>query len=66
MIREDGRYCNGCGLRIPGSALLAQETMSPEEAHEYGSDAPPDSDGTVTIDLCLQCRIRRADRIRGR
>ena len=65
MVREDGRYCNGCGQRIPGSAMLGQQVMSPAEALEYGSDAPPDSDGTVTIDLCLACRIRRADRLRG-
>jgi len=40
--------------------------MTPEEARGYGSDAPPDTDGTVTIDLCLGCRIRRAESLKGR
>ena len=66
MVREDGRYCNGCGQKLPPLAKLALQTMTPEEAREYGSDAPPDSDGTVTIDLCLACRILRAERKKGR
>jgi hypothetical protein len=60
MVREDGRYCDGCGQPLPPGAKLGQQTMSREEAREYGSEAPENADGTVTIDLCLACRIRRA------
>jgi hypothetical protein len=60
MIRDNKRFCDGCGQPIPPTALLGQQTMSPEEAAEYGITSPPDTDGTVTIDLCLACRIRRA------
>ena len=66
MTRDDGRYCDGCGQRLPAGAKLGQETMTPEEAREYGSQAAPNADGSVTIDLCLACRIRRAETRRGR
>jgi hypothetical protein len=61
MVREDGRYCDGCGQRLPPGAKLGQQTMPREEARAYGSDAPENPDGTVTIDLCLGCRIHRAN-----
>ena len=48
------------------SAKLGQQTMSKEEAREYGSTAEENADGTVTIDLCLACRIRRAEMRKGR
>jgi hypothetical protein len=66
MLRDDGRTCDGCGQKLPPMAKLGQQTMSKEEAREYGSDAPENADGTVTIDLCLACRIRRAERLKGR
>jgi hypothetical protein len=66
MLRDDGRYCDGCGQKVPAMAKLGQETVSREEAREYGSDAPENADGTVTIDLCLACRIRRAEMRKGR
>ena len=53
-------------MKIPASAMLGTQVMTPEEARGYGSDAPPDTDGTVTIDLCLGCRIRRAESLKGR
>ncbi len=51
MLREDGRYCDGCGQKLPPMAKLGQQTMSKEEAREYGSQAEQNADGTVTIDL---------------
>jgi len=66
MLREDGRYCDGCAQRLPPAAKLGQQTMSKEEAREYGSLAEENADGTVTIDLCLACRIRRAEMRKGR
>jgi len=61
MLRDDARYCDGCGQKLPPKAMLAQQTMSREEAGAYRSDAPANADGTVTVDLCLACRIRRAN-----
>ena len=66
MLREDGRFCDGCGQKLPPAAKLGQQTMSKEEAREYGSTAPENADGTVTIDLCLACRIKRAEAMKGR
>jgi len=66
MVREDGRYCDGCGQRLPPKAMLGQQKMPPQEAREYGVETPPDTDGTVTIDFCLACRIQRAERLKGR
>jgi hypothetical protein len=66
VLREDGRYCDGCAQKLPPTAKLGQQTMSKEEAREYGSTAPENSDGTITIDLCLACRIRRAEIAKGR
>jgi hypothetical protein len=60
MLQNDGRTCDGCGQKLPPGARLAQATVSPEEAREFGSIAPENADGTVTIDLCLACRIRRS------
>lgn len=60
MLREDGRFCDGCGQKLPPAAKLGQQTMTKEEAREYGSTAEENADGTVTIDLCLACRIRQS------
>ncbi|MEO8591731.1 MAG: hypothetical protein ABI759_00275 [Candidatus Solibacter sp.] len=66
MLRDERRYCDGCTQKLPPAAKLGQQTMSREEAREYGSEAPENADGTVTIDLCLACRIRRAEAGKGR
>ena len=66
MLRENERFCDGCTQKLPPMAKLGQQTMTKEEAREYGSLAEENADGTVTIDLCLGCRIRRAERLKGR
>jgi len=66
MLRENERFCDGCAQKLPPMAKLGQQTMSKEEAREYGSTAPENADGTVTIDLCLACRIRRAEMLKAR
>ncbi len=66
MQREDGRYCDACWQKLPPGAKLAHERVTADEARDYGSKALPNEDGTVTIDLCLACRIRRAERVKGR
>ena len=62
MLRDDARYCDGCGQKLPPKAMLATRTVSPGEAHRYRADAPANPDGTVTIDLCLACRIEQSRR----
>jgi len=60
MLRDDARYCDACGQKLPPKAMLAQQNVSREEAARFQSMAPANPDGTVTIDLCLACRIRLA------
>jgi hypothetical protein len=38
--------------------------VSKEEAKALGAAAVENADGTVTIDLCLNCRVQRANRIK--
>jgi hypothetical protein len=38
--------------------------VSNTEAAAYRSGAQQNPDGTVTIDLCLQCRVNRANRLK--
>ena len=64
MIRDDARYCDGCGQKLPPKAMLGQQTMSREEAETYREGMAANPDGRVTIDLCLACRIQRADRLK--
>jgi hypothetical protein len=59
MEQEGVRYCDGCRQPLPPKALMGRQTMSKEEARIYRPDATENPDGTVTIDLCLACRIRR-------
>jgi hypothetical protein len=62
MLRDDAHYCDSCGQKLPPKAMLSQQTVSATEAQEFPSHAPANPDGTVTIDLCLACRIRRSNR----
>lgn len=40
------------------------EIVPKQEADAMHAAGIANPDGTVTIDLCLQCRMRRADRIK--
>jgi hypothetical protein len=64
MMGAEGRVCDGCGQKIPAGAKLGQEIVTADEARAYESSAPANPDGSVTIDLCLMCRIRRGERLR--
>ena len=64
MIRDQDKFCDGCGQKLPAASKLSNQVVSKDEAASYRPDAPPNPDGTVTIDLCLQCRVDRANRIK--
>ena len=61
MQRDGADYCDGCGQKLPPNAMLARQRMPPEQAAKYRADAEVNPDGTVTIDLCLACRIRESN-----
>ena len=60
MLQEDGIHCDACGQKLPPGAKLAQQTVKEEAARAWGSRTAADPDGTVTVDICLACRIRKA------
>jgi hypothetical protein len=40
------------------------EVVTKEEAEALGAAGVESPEGTVTIDLCLNCRVQRANRIK--
>jgi hypothetical protein len=64
VLKNDGRYCDGCGQKLPPGSRLSLQAVSKEEAEGLGAAGVENSDGTVTVDLCLNCRVQRANRIK--
>ncbi|MGB6944773.1 MAG: hypothetical protein WBE37_20415 [Bryobacteraceae bacterium] len=64
MLKSNGRYCDGCGQKLPPGSRLSLQVMSKAEAEALGAPGVENPDGTVTIDLCLNCRVQRANRIK--
>jgi hypothetical protein len=64
MAGAEERHCDGCGQKLPSTSKLSQQKVSKQEAASLGASAAENPDGTVTIDLCLQCRVSRANRIK--
>jgi hypothetical protein len=64
MLQGEERFCDGCGQKLPAGSMLARQAVSKGEAAEMGSAAAANPDGTVTVDLCLDCRVKRANRIK--
>jgi hypothetical protein len=64
VLKNDGRYCDGCGQKLPPGSRLSLEAVSKEEAEALGATGVENAGGTVTIDLCLNCRVQRSNRIK--
>ena len=65
MLREHERFCDGCGQKLPPQSKLSQQKMSKDEATQLGVAVMTENpDGTVTVDLCLNCRVQRANRLK--
>ena len=64
MLKNNGRYCDGCAQKLPPGSRLSLQAVSKEEAEAMGAAGVENADGTVTIDLCLNCRVQRANRIK--
>ena len=64
MLKSNGRYCDGCGQKLPPGSRLSLQAVSKGEAEALGAVGVENADGTVTIDLCLNCRVQRANRIK--
>jgi hypothetical protein len=65
MLKDSERFCDGCGQKLPPQSRLSQQKMSKNEAMDLGVAAVEENtDGTVTVDLCLNCRVQRANRLK--
>lgn len=64
MLRDDERFCDGCGQKLPARSKLSQQAIAKDEAAERGVTGVQSPDGTVVIDLCLDCRVKRANRLK--
>jgi hypothetical protein len=65
MLQDGDRFCDGCGQKLPPQSKLSQQKMSKDEATGLGvANSEESPDGTVTVDLCLNCRVQRANRLK--
>ncbi len=64
MLKNDGRYCDGCQQKLPPGSRLSLQAVSKEEADALHAAGLENADATVTIDLCLNCRVQRSNRIK--
>lgn len=61
MVQDGERFCDGCGQKLPGQSKLARQAVPKPEAEALGAAGQPNEDGSVTIDLCLNCRVKRSN-----
>jgi hypothetical protein len=61
MVQGDERFCDGCRQKLPGQSKLSRQVVQKAEAEAFGTSGDPNDDGTVTIDLCLNCRVIRSN-----
>ena len=54
------RSCVACGQVLPKGSKLTSYRASGAEAVREGWRRQDNGDGTVTVDMCLQCQITRA------
>ena len=64
MLRDGVRCCDGCGQKLPAGSKLSEQSVAREEALGIGAAGRENPDGSVSIDLCLNCRIQRANRLK--
>jgi hypothetical protein len=64
MLKDGERACDGCGQKLPAGSKLSHQAMAKSEAAVLGATGTENADGTVTVDLCLNCRVVRANRIK--
>jgi hypothetical protein len=64
VLRDQERICDGCGQKLPTGSKLSQQMISKEEAKSRGVSGLENDNGTVTIDLCLDCRVKRSNQMK--
>ena len=64
MLKGEARFCDGCGQKLPAKSKLSEQSVPKSEAAGLGASGMENPDGTVVIDLCLDCRVKRANRMK--
>ena len=65
MLKDSQRFCDVCGESIPNGDKNRKSTMPVQAAEILSATDDPDlipswtknSDGTVTMDICLTCTV---------
>lgn len=60
------RKCVSCGQVLPPMSKMSRVPLPAAEVRENDWPGELNQDGTVTVDLCMQCRIVRAERLKNR
>ena len=60
-VSEGARTCVRCGKPLPASSKMTEENVVAREAQEQGWAGRPAGPGAVTVAMCLQCQITRAE-----
>jgi hypothetical protein len=58
--RTEQNCCVSCGQPLPAGSKLTRYRMPVGEAEQHGWPTQQNPDGTVTVNMCLQCQIHRA------
>jgi hypothetical protein len=53
--------CVQCGQPIPGTSKMTELAVPEAEARERNWTGNADGSGTVTVKMCFQCQINRAE-----
>ena len=56
----ESKGCIICHQPLPGNSKLTTLSVPVEEALQNGWNGHRDPDGTVAVDMCLQCQIDRS------
>lgn len=60
MALYEQRTCVSCHQPLPPRSKLTLATVPQEEGERNGWTRQQDSEGTMTVDMCLQCQIDRS------
>jgi hypothetical protein len=60
-MNMESQSCAVCHQPLPRNSKLTLASVSREEAEQNGWTGHENPDGTVTVNMCLQCQIDRSN-----
>jgi hypothetical protein len=58
---SEQRACVNCGKLLPSASKMTRSAVSSVEATSKQWAGDKNNDGTISVDMCLQCQIARSD-----